>query len=55
MDKIKSLNTENARFFVDIKRELNKTKTTEKQSKINFKLDLFLQKELNFNWYICVR
>lgn len=30
MDKIKLLNTENARFFVDIKRELNKTKTTKK-------------------------
>jgi len=35
---------ENVRFSIEIKRQLNKIKTTKKLIKFNFKIDLFLQK-----------
>lgn len=48
LNKIKLLKMENMRFSVEIKRLLNKIKTTKKLIKFNFKIDLFLQKGNNY-------
>lgn len=39
---------ENLKLSVDIKRQLNKIKTTKKLIKFNYKMDLFLQKQIKY-------